>query len=243
MATEIGADDAIRMIADRAKTDPRWKMLTSILYQAKGDMPSAITTVEAALADPSLTGADRENALRLAGSMYLSPPNPDYAKGIAAYEKVLQTSRTDIASMNNLACAYLEVSKPQEALKYSDLAYRIVNSNGIREPLVYDTHGWALIQNDHVGEGITVLLQAVDLKSFFDVHYHLAEGYLRVKPPLATDSVREFKIASDLLAQSGVQDPAARARIEKGLAKANGLIKDQQKPVSQSSTPVSPAVP
>jgi tetratricopeptide (TPR) repeat protein len=243
IASEIGVDDAIKIISDRAKTDPRWKLLTAVLYQTKGDLPSALAAVEGALADPSMTPGDRANALRIAGSIYLSPPKPDYEKGITAYTKVLEVAKDDVASMNNLACALLEVGRPQDALKYSQQAYSIITAAGIREPLVYDTHGWALIQTGRVGEGLNLLAQAADLRSFFDVHYHLAEGYLMSKPPLATESAREFKIASDLLAQSAVQDPAVKAKVDAGLAKANELIKEQQKPISQSSTPVSPAVP
>lgn len=228
MAEEIGVDEALDRIAERAKTENRWRLMSAFLLQSKGDFDGAAEMVEAALAEyDKLTPDEKVTALRFAGSLYLGmKPQPQVQKAYDAYSKLLQLQPNDLYSLNNMACLLAESMnppRPKEAIEYSTRAFDLMMDAGLREPLIMDTQGWMLTLNGQVDRGIDVLRQTVATRSFPDAHYHLAEAYLKKQYPeeaqkqleLASQHVnaaREKKQPVDAALEARIQDATARAK-------------------------------
>ncbi|MGB7159457.1 MAG: tetratricopeptide repeat protein [Tepidisphaeraceae bacterium] len=232
VAREIGVDEALVRILPRAEQENRWRLVAAQLYQAKGNFERAAEMVERVLADgDKLAPNEREQALRFAGGVYLMyRPEPQAAKAYDAYLKLLDLRSNDLGSLNNMACLLAEAMSPPrlpEALKYSQKAYQLMTESGIREPLIMDTHGWMLTLNDRPQEGIDVLRQAVSLKSFPEVHYHLGEAYLKTASP--EDAQKQFEMAAEQIRQADEKkqdiDPALRTRVDAALAKAKEQVR------------------
>jgi hypothetical protein len=81
-------------------------------------------------------------------------------------------------------------------LAYAQRAVDGLKRTGQVNPLVTDTDGWVLILNGKLDEGIDVLHQVVGTADFPDVHYHLAEGYL--KKGSLDDARRELALADQM---------------------------------------------
>ncbi|MGH7214172.1 MAG: tetratricopeptide repeat protein, partial [Tepidisphaeraceae bacterium] len=203
-ANEIGIDAALDRIAERAKTEPRWQLVSTYLLHAKGDHPGAIAMAERVTGNlAALSPNDQIAALRFTGTLYLSAKPPQNDKAVATYPKVLERQPEDLASLNNLACLLAEhVSppRPEQALVYSKKAYEVMRRQGRNEPLIYDTHGWVLTLAGEVDEGINLLRELVDRNPFPDAHYHLGEAYLKRSYP--EEAVTQFRAAKKAIEEA-----------------------------------------
>src|SRR5215213_10363884 len=110
-----------------------------------GDSPGALSLVERALSVASLSRADLEVGLKLAGVLYMNSSPPNVPKAIECYQKLLKDFPNDTNVLNNLAYLLLEPGptyNPTEAVKYSqrvlDLTIAQDDTNAL--PLVMDTH-------------------------------------------------------------------------------------------------------
>jgi tetratricopeptide (TPR) repeat protein len=218
-AREIGVDDALARIQTRAETDNRWKLVAAQLYNAKGDTDGAITMVEQALAnEAAMSPVDRVVAMRFAGSLYIARRTPEsLAKANDVYLRLIATNPDDIVALNNLAWLLsegLDPPKPAEALGYSQRAYDLMVKANRREPFLLDTHGWMLVLNNRVDDGIDVLRESLTVQPMTEAHYHLAEAYLR--KALLDDAQRQLQLASELLERSDREQPG---RSDPGLAR------------------------
>jgi tetratricopeptide (TPR) repeat protein len=113
--------------------------------------------------------------------------------------------------------------RPQEALKYSQRAYDLMQNNEI----VLDTHGWVLTLNGKPHEGIDLLRRALAVRPFAHAHYHLGEAYLKTSAP--EDAQKHLEQAAELLRQQEESkqevDPALRGKIDAALAKAKESVR------------------
>jgi tetratricopeptide (TPR) repeat protein len=232
MAEEIGVDEALQRIAERAKTENRWRMVSAYLLHSKGDYAGAAEMVEATLAEyDKLAPEEKIGALRFAGSLYLAmKPQPQVQKAHDAYAKLLALQPNDLFSLNNMACLLAESMnppRPKDAIEYSTRAYDMMMKAGMREPLIMDTQGWMLTLNGQVDKGIDVLRQAVATRSFPDAHYHLAEAYLKKSYP--EEAQKQLELASQHVsaARENKQpvDTALEARIQDATARAKEMIR------------------
>jgi tetratricopeptide (TPR) repeat protein len=231
MASEIGVDEALKRVTERAKTENRWRLVAAHLYQTKGDAPAAAEMIERTLAEyDKLTPGEKEAALRFAGTLYLSMQPQRVEKAHDAYVKLLQLQPNDLSSLNNMACLLAESMtppRPQEAIQYSTRAYDLMMNSGVREPLIMDTQGWVLTLNGQVDKGIDVLRQAVATRSFPDAHYHLAEAYLKKSYP--EEAQKQLDMAAQHVNQAKEKkqqfDPTLEAKIQDAQARAKEMIR------------------
>jgi putative PEP-CTERM system TPR-repeat lipoprotein len=94
----------------------------------------------------------------------------DEAAAIAAYRKILDAHPDNPAALNNLA-SLLHETDDEESLSMAERAYAQAPNN----PMVLDTYGWILITRGNLGEGLSLLEQAIaKLPGSADIRYHLA---------------------------------------------------------------------
>ncbi|MGH7178359.1 MAG: hypothetical protein ACREJC_13355, partial [Tepidisphaeraceae bacterium] len=227
IAGEIGTPEARKAIAPYAVKDPRWKLLLAALTQNDGDIPGAIKLIETVMEEPALAPDLQEKSLKMVGVLYLVLQPPLTEKSIETYRKLLKLAPNDFTALNNIAGLLVEPGSsynPLEALTYSQRAFDLTQQAGIVDPLVMDTHAWVLINNNRVDEGISLLRDAVQKKSFPEGHYHLGEAYLRKNPPQPADAERALKAAElfieDAQRESRPVDLALKAKVEASLKKA-----------------------
>jgi tetratricopeptide (TPR) repeat protein len=185
ISDELGPDEALRFVRQRASADPRWNIDVAYLLYHQHKEDDARRTIEGVLAhEKDLKPVDRVGALRLAGMIYMTGHPADYAKAKAAYVKLLGESPNDLAALNNLACLLagnVNPPQPREARVYSQKAYDLVKQSGRWDPLVADTHGWilSLCDKDDLPAAIRILGDVVDRHPFPEARYHLAEAYVK----------------------------------------------------------------
>lgn len=239
MAAQIGVDEALQRIAERAKTENRWRLVSAYLLQSKGDLAGAAEMIERALADyEKLTPGEKESALRFAGALYLGMPQPQVEKAHDVYVKLLQLQPNDISSLNNMACLLAESMnppRPQEAIQYSTRAYDLMMNAGVREALIMDTQGWVLTLNGQVDKGIDVLRQAVATRSFPDAHYHLAEAYLKKSYP--EEAQKQLDLAAQHQAQAKEKKQHVDAALEVKIQDATSRAKEMIRAKSEAKVP------
>jgi tetratricopeptide (TPR) repeat protein len=232
MGDVIGFNEAINRIQARAEKEDRWKLVLARLQQLGGDNASAIRTMEDVLTRADqLAPATRAEALRFAGTAYLVAK--DSEKATQAYTRLLEVSDRDTTALNNLAYLLTEsVSppRPQEALKYSQRAYDLAMQQGMRDPLVLDTHGWILASAGKVDEGIDVLRRSIEIRATPDAHYHLGESYLRKQ--FAQEGKRELEKALELINRAKQEkqpvDAVLEQRIVEAIARASVMTSGQE---------------
>ena len=231
MSHEVGVAKSMPLVTSRAKQDARWLTFAASLYQLQGDSKNAMAAIEQVTGSPGkLSDADQQRAWQVAGAIYLQAKPPVADKAIAAYRKVLEKAPDDLATLNNLACLYVEnvtPPDPNKALEFSQRAYDLMRKQGTSEPLVMDTHGWVLTQAGRVKDGIVVLQEVVELHPFLDARYHLAEAYL--KGNYADAAVRQLDAANQMIAAADRArtpvDAQLRNRIQQALSRASLLAK------------------
>lgn len=240
LAREIGAAEAVARVEQKAKEDPRWRLIAALLYQNNRDYDNAMRMCDLILEHADeLEPRQRLMALRFAGTIYQSAqPEPALDKAEQAYRRALEVDRDDLASLNNLASLLADRGSDesvQQALVYSEQAYTIMKKAGMLYPFVLDTHGWALTAAGNVDEGMDLLQQAVEKQPSADSHYHLAEAYLRKSFP---EEARAHLQQADLLLREAERgdspfDASLRRKIDNATARADGMIRAKSRALAQ----------
>ena len=233
MSQDLGIAQIMPSVLDRAKKDPRWVIFAAWLYQTGHDWRNAVAMADQALADIDKLSKDQQTrALQIAGAVYLSAEPPLAQKGVDAYLKVLERQPDDLATLNNLACLYLEnvtPPDPAKALECSQRAYDLMRNRGVTEPLVMDTHGWVMAHAGKLQEGIVLLQEVVQRQPFIEARYHLAEAYLKGK--YADAAVRQLNEVNQMLADSAARKQPVnddlKAKIGQAMARAVAMAKEQ----------------
>jgi tetratricopeptide (TPR) repeat protein len=182
---ELGINEAIKRVAPLAENDNASKLLLATLYQAANDPAKAVAVLERVRTDiDRLRPEQKRLVLQALGSTYLqiTPPAPDKARQV--YETLLQDMPNDMLLLNNLAYVYTlpdSGGTVKKALEFSTRAYAISQTISQFDPsvkYVQDTHGWVMVLNGQLADGINLLRTASEGAGFPDVHMHLAEAYL-----------------------------------------------------------------
>lgn len=185
IAQTMGTDEAIRRLQPLTQTDISAKLLLAILYQQANDHTRALDVLERVKTDLPRLREDQKRVLwQSLGVSYLQavPPAPD--KSRQAYLQLLPHSPNDMLLLNNLAyvCTIPESGGSfEEALQYSTRAYQLAQNlpeSDPSVPYVLDTHGWTLVKNGKLLEGLELLKQAARQAKFPEVFLHLAEAHM-----------------------------------------------------------------
>ncbi|MFN4243290.1 MAG: tetratricopeptide repeat protein [Tepidisphaerales bacterium] len=232
LAQTLGADNAIRAMSTRLDESVRFRLLTAQLLASQRRFPEALGVMEPALARlDNLAPDEQVRVLKLTASLLVSPgPQQNYDRAADLYRRLARMVPEDIPVLNNLAFVLTEKvtsPNPAEALQYSTRAVEILRRQGQVEPLVFDTHGWVLVQNNRVAEGINFLTEAVERRSFVEGHMHLGLAYLKFGLPReATEQLERAR----RLAEAPTADPRYRERIDQALQEAALAIERQTAP-------------
>jgi len=228
MGAEVGPDEARKALAPLAEKEVQWQILMVSLLQDAGQMKEALELDEKILATPNLPARNEEQALKLAGILYLAQTPPDFAKAVAVYRKLLELLPNDSMAMNNLASLLVEEGtstyNPQQAVEYAQKVYDMSVRQGVKEelPLIMDTLAWAMIQSGRLDEGISLLRSAMEKKPFVDGHYHLGRAYMKKQPPDLLEAQRAldsaWQLIQDAEREGRYPDPTMRGKVEKARA-------------------------
>jgi tetratricopeptide (TPR) repeat protein len=233
VADSIGIDEAIaRCEREAAKGDNHWLVIKAFLYFTKHDYPKAEAAIEQVLAqvDSLKTETERQTAYGVAGSIYML--TGEYVKAQIAYSTLLKMKPEDTVSLNNLACVwsdYMDPPDPAKALTYSAKAIEIVQRGGLQpDPNLLDTHGWALVCNNRLDEGIGFIQDAIDRsprKPMPEAFYHLGQALLKknLGPEAQAQLERAKKLLDDRKNKGQQTDVKMEARLIEALGKARQL--------------------
>lgn len=207
VANEIGVPEARKVLQPLAEKDPHWRMVEADMLNRHGDPPNALAAAEQALASPSLSAKDLEQALKMAGYLYMTQSPPKTAQAIDIYKRLLKEIPNEPTALNNLGYLLVEDGPsyaPNEAVKYSTQIYEKAVRDGKKEelPFIMDTHGWALVLSGKVDEGIDLLRKALEKKSIPDTHYHLGKAFLLKNPPSVVDAERSLLDAKQAISEA-----------------------------------------
>lgn len=128
---------------------------------------------KSALALDQLKKWDQENpgrpaVQRVLAAAYMSSGETD--KAIRAHEAVLKQRPKDPAVLNNLALLYLRKGDAR-AIEVAERAIALAPSS----PILMDTFGWILVQNDQTARGLRYLREAqIRASSRIEIRYHIA---------------------------------------------------------------------
>jgi tetratricopeptide (TPR) repeat protein len=184
MSEELGPKVAAAKLEPVVGEDLSLRIILAEMHQKTGNARAAVEQYERSLADRARLAPDQlKTLLNGAGGAYLQLAPPDVAKARERYEELLTFSPDDMLLLNNLAYVLTlpgSGGKPADALKYSEKAYALSLKMPETDQVYYvwDTHGWALVQNNRRDEGIDILRKAAANARFPDVHLHLAEALL-----------------------------------------------------------------
>lgn len=233
VARELGVSQVIDRVLERAKTEPRWMIFAAWLYQSAHDWKNAVAMVEQAMASLDKFSKDEQlRVLQVAGGIYLAAEPSMTDKAVSTYQRLLAQTPDDLSTLNNLACLLIDNVKPADptkALEYSQRAFDTMRNRGLTEPLLMDTHGWVLVHNGKVQEGIVLLQEVVQRRPFLEARYHLAEAYLLGK--YGDSAVRQLNEANQMIADAAAKrqtvDPELKTKIDQAMARAVAMAKEQ----------------
>lgn len=222
MAQTLGADNAIRAMATRLDESVRFRLLTAQLHAQARRLPDALNVLEPAMARLDSFSQDEQiRVLKTVAMLLVSPgPQQNYDRAADLYRRLARMIPDDVVILNNLAFLLSEKvtsPNPAEALQYSARAVDLIRRSGQVEPLVFDTHGWILVLNNRVADGINLLTEAVERRSFVEGHMHLGLAYLKFGLP--REAIEQLQRAQRLAEAPGT-NPQYRERIEQGLRDA-----------------------
>ena len=133
--------------------------------------------------------------------------------------------------MNNIACLYTDYSVPPQpvlALRYSRKMMSLAGGNGAAAANQLDTHGWALVLNGRIDEGLEILRASVARQDMAETHCHIAMA--RLKQGRRDDARAELDTAKRMLAADKSAGKPVEARVE---SRVNTAI-DELNPPSKS---------
>jgi tetratricopeptide (TPR) repeat protein len=215
MSRVLGPEQALKAAMAHSTESVRWRLLLSAIYQSQRKLDKALGALEGDLANiDKLSPSDQVQVLTPAGMCLVSEgPQQNYDRAADIYRRLVKLTPNDYTALNNLSFIIAEkIKKPDfaEALQYSQSAYDEIQRLGQVQPLIYDTHGWNLVLNNRVAEGISLLNQAADRSNFLEVHFHLGVAY--TKAGYLDEGKAELEKAKALSDQAG-SDPSYKSRI------------------------------
>lgn len=237
MVTTVGKEEALRQVLARSEKDVRWKLLAAALYSVNREWESAVRMLDEVQAHFSeLTPTQKAQALRIAGPLYQMARPPEFEKAKRAYEQLLVIAPDDLFALNNLANLLIDdalVPQPEQARQYSLKAYEQVKRAQPFPAAIFDTHGWVLVQcgsPEQVKEGVAILQKVVRQSSIPEAHYHLGEGYLKMRD--AKKALEELRMAAqtipDAISRGAQVSPDLEKKIQAATAKANEMDRAQK---------------
>ncbi len=234
VAQELGVQESIKRIEPIARTDLSSKLLLASMYQTANDPTRALEQLERVKADSDRLRPDqRRTLLQTLGTVYLqiTPPAPEKARQV--YEELLNDSPNDMLLLNNLA--YVNTLPESggsiaKALEYSSKAYDMSQSlSSLDESVLYiwDTHGWVLVKNNKILDGLNILQKASERAAFPEVFLHLAEAYmLNNELGRAESALQEAEsIITSYTTKNMPLDPTVRPKFERLSADLQAKIK------------------
>jgi tetratricopeptide (TPR) repeat protein len=172
-----------------------------------------------------------QEALRQASQLYQTKSPVDFDKAYQSLTELLSGLPDDPEVLNNLAYLLVGPDAPpgreKEALTYSAKSFELLSRSGPVNPYVADTHGWVLILNNQVDEGIRILEEVLARKEFAEAYLHIGEGYLRKKA--AQQALSSLKRGREVLERPENQVPGSdvatlRVRIDDAIARAQAMV-------------------
>lgn len=232
MVSTVGKEEALRQVMARSEKDARWKLLAAALYSVNKEWDSAVRMLDEVQAHFSeLTPTQKAQALRIAGPLYQMARPPEFEKAKRSYEQLLAIAPDDLFALNNIANLLIDdalVPQPEQARQYSLKAYEQVKRAQPFPAAIFDTHGWVLVQcgsPEQVKEGVEILQKVVRQSSMPEAHYHLGEGYLKMRD--AKKALEELRIAAQTIPEAisrGAQvSPDLEKKIQAATAKASEM--------------------
>jgi tetratricopeptide (TPR) repeat protein len=244
-ADKLGPGKALELVLPRAKNSVLWQLIAIDLYITNHDIPGATKEADIALGSiDQLSAPDQMHLLEQASNLFINASPPMVDRALDMYHKRLALEPNDINALNDVACILIDMSvppNPKEGLTYAKKAYDLSANNGQMQTRVADTYGWALIQSTKVSEGISVLHSAIDNSTgdqanFPDIHYHLAEAYLKINEVNSAEQelTSAMQAYQHMLDTHQVVDESLKAKIDKALNQASEMMrgKSDAKPAS-----------
>ena len=228
--------DIVTAIADvesRIGGDAGMRLLVAQLQQQAGNTLASLDHLERLKTDRARLAPEQlRQLLQMLGVAYLQV-NPQQAKlAREAYEELLKLTPDDILLLNNLAYVLTlpdSGATPADALVYSSQAYAKTENAQVTEITLYvwDTHGWVLVLNGKLDDGLAVLQKAAETARFPEVFLHLGDAYLRKND---TDSAqaalrRATTFIEERERQKQPMDAALRLRLTELMTKLTAATK------------------
>jgi tetratricopeptide (TPR) repeat protein len=165
-------DEAEAELLKALELDPNYRPAYTALarlYLAANKHEQALQRLEG-----SLTRNPKDTAsLLMVGMLY--EKKEDYAKAVAAYERLLQVQPDSVLALNNLAYVLAEHLKQPD--KAHDLARRARESDP-NNPYVADTLGWILCKRADYGRALSLFQEATEkLPEEPEVMFHLGMAH------------------------------------------------------------------
>lgn len=235
VAEAMDVKTAIAMVQPIVGSSINYRLLQAELHQREGNPQAALELLERVIVDRDRLQPDQlRQTLQMLGSAYLqiNPPQPRKAREV--YEELLAMMPDNILILNNLAYVLTipeSGGTPAEALKFSTRSYELANTYSLEEATLYvlDTHGWVLVKNGQLSDGLDLLRTAAQTATFPDVHLHLAEAYLMAgdAEQAAMALANAERVISALERDRKPIDPTVRPRYEQLLAQVNAKKKPE----------------
>jgi len=238
----VGPQATEAMLLPRAAT--RWELELTQVYMADKNWQKLVTLLDGLLAEPRFSTKLRDNqqmqVLRVSGQAFpaasASIPGT-YEKGIALCERYIKElerrgaqASTKIEALNNLASLIAENPKganPELAMQYSKRAFDIMTQGSNYYPHIADTHGWIMVLNGKLEEGIEILRKATAPEQGervpAEAFYHLGEAYLKksLNEDALTNLNRAVQIFDDSVKKGVFVDPELKVKAEAAIKRAS----------------------
>jgi tetratricopeptide (TPR) repeat protein len=220
----------------------RWEIERTQVYLAEKDWQKLVDLLDSLLSDSKFStykDYQQMRVLRVSGQAYPAASGTipgTYEKGITLCQRYIDKLKernaplyTQVEALNNLASLIAENPKganPQEASQYSKKAYEIMKQNNTFYPSIADTHGWILVLNGQLEEGIDVLRTATAAeygdKVPAEAFYHLGEAYLKksLNEEALTNLQRALQIFDDSVKKGVFVDPDLKNKATAAIARA-----------------------
>ncbi len=251
MAENLGVDKTAEKL--KARRAPCWTLCLIRIYASAGQWDRAVGVADelrTTLLD-SLSPAERLKAMSYLGTTYTMATSKGVAGAMGKAEQVYtqflaDAERHNIAlasqldAMNNLAFLFGEGPQANlpKALNFSKRAYDLMVKANYINPVIADTHGWILVLNNRLDEGIEILQQATTGdRPIPDTFYHLAEAYLkRSQIDEAQASVDQARtLLKQARAPGTLVDPNLEGRIEAVAKKIQDATKSANPKTSEKN--------
>jgi len=222
----------------------RWEIERTQVYLAERDWQKLVTLLDGLLSEPKyseLRDHQQMRVLRVSGQAYPAASGTipgTYEKGIEMCGRYISELKkrnappfTQVEALNNLASLIAENPRgadPKKAVEISKEAYVIMQNSNQFYPHIADTHGWNLVLNGQVEEGIDVLSKATaaDLgdRRPAEAFYHLGEAYLKksINEEAITNLEQAIRVFDESTKKGVFVDPELKNKATAALARAKG---------------------